>query len=140
MHYGAGNEDAAFERVVDLVADLPRNRGDEIVLRFDRLVAGVHHEEAARAVSVLHHAGFGAHLAEERGMLVSGDACERNLGGKHGGLGRPIHLRRGAHFRQHAARNIERFEQFVVPLQRVDVEERGARGVRHVGDVQDCPW
>jgi hypothetical protein len=39
------------------------------------LGAGVHEQEAAGAVGVLGHAGGPARLAEERGLLVAGDAA-----------------------------------------------------------------
>ena len=37
---------------------------------------------------------------------------------------------------QHRARDVEQVEQFVVPVEGVDVEEHRARGVRDVGDVE----
>ncbi len=44
-----------------------------------RLEARVHQHEAAGAVRVLGHSRLEAGLAEERRLLVPGDAAERNL-------------------------------------------------------------
>ena len=59
-------------------ADPPGDGGEQVVLRGDRLRAGVHEHEAAGAVGVLHHAGAGAGLPEQRGLLVARDAGDRN--------------------------------------------------------------
>ena len=47
---------------------------------------------------------------------------------------RAVHLATGAHLRQHAARNAEQRQEFIIPVQRVDVVEHGAAGVAGVGD------
>ena len=136
LHDRAADENAAFERVVDLIADLPRDRGDEIVLRFNRFVARVHHQEATCAVGVLDHAWLGAHLAEQRRVLVAGDTGQWHGGGEQGGFGGAVDGGRRMDFRQHAARDIHHGQQLVVPFQRMDVEQHGARGVGDIGDVQ----
>ena len=46
-----------------------------------------------------------------------------------------VDLARRSHLRQHARRDAEQPQQFVVPLQRVDVEQHRARRVADVGDV-----
>jgi len=100
------------------------------VLGFHRFVAGVHQQEAAGAVGVLGLAGFHAHLAEQRRLLVTGDTADGDAA-----LGAAVDLRRGLHFRQHFARNVEDLQHLRIPLQGVDVEEHGARGVGVIGDV-----
>ena len=133
LHDRARDEDAAFQRVFRAVADAPRDRREQIVLRGDGLGAGVHQHEAAGAVGVLHHAGPRASLAEERRLLVARDARDGNRRAEMRCLA--IDLGGRAHLRQHGARNAEEREQVVVPVAGVDVEEHGARGVARVGDV-----
>src|SRR5262249_10872556 len=75
---GTGHEDGAFERVRDLAGcQLP---GDGREQAFDRLRAfltDVHEYERACAVGVLRHARLEAGLAEQRRLLVAGDAADR---------------------------------------------------------------
>ncbi|MCY1431373.1 hypothetical protein D9M71_473400 [compost metagenome] len=97
---------------------------------FHRLVAGVHQQEAAGAIGVLGLAGLDAHLAEQRRLLVAGDT-----GNGDAALGVAIHFGRRAYLGQHLPRDAKDFQQLVVPLQAVDVEHQGARGVGVVGDV-----
>ena len=132
LHDRTADEDTALEGVVHLVADLPRHGRDQVVLREDGLLAAVHQQEAARAVGVLDHARLGAHLAEERGLLVAGDTRNGDLVGEDRGLGVSVDLARGLDLGHHRTRNAEQVEQLLVPIQRVDVEEHRARGVAHV--------
>src|SRR5262249_31533706 len=65
-------------------------RGDEAVRRLHDLVAGVEQHEAAGPVGVLRHAGAVAALAEQRRLLVAGDAggeerLAKDAGGRHAG-------------------------------------------------------
>src|SRR5690606_41731696 len=77
---GAADEDAAFERVFERAvgAEAPGDGGDKLVFRGDGFFAGVLKKEATGAVGVFRHAGAEAGLAEERGLLVAGDACDRH--------------------------------------------------------------
>ena len=73
LHGGAAHEYAAFERVLAGSA-APGHGREQAVPRGLRLAAGVHEREAAGAVGVLGHAGAEAGLAEQRRLLVAGDA------------------------------------------------------------------
>ena len=118
------------------VAELPCDRREQSVRRRSGGRAGVHHDERAGAVRVLRHPRARAPLAEERGLLIAGDARDRNAGGDGQSLRRSrVHLTRRSHFGQHAPRNVEELQQLVVPREAVDVEEQRARRVRVVGDV-----
>ncbi len=132
----AADEDTALERVVDPRADLPGDRRDEAVVRFDRRAARVHHEKAPGAVGVLDHPGPHAHLAEQGGVLVARDAGQRDRRGEQRGMGHPVDLGRGPHLGQQGARNREFGQQFLIPDTRVNVEQHRARRVGHVGDVE----
>ncbi|MOA38277.1 hypothetical protein D3C78_1599440 [compost metagenome] len=53
---------------------------------FHRLAASVHQQEAAGAVGVLRLARFHAHLPEQRGLLVAGNAADGHLQATEAGL------------------------------------------------------
>ena len=55
-------------------AELPGDRREQIVARFDGAVGRVHEHEAAGAVGVLGHAAREAGLAEQGRLLIAGDA------------------------------------------------------------------
>ena len=135
LHDRTPDEDASLEGVVHLPADLPRHSGQQVVLRKDRTLPAVHQQEATRAVGIFHRAGFGAHLSEKRRLLVARNARDGDLVGEDRRLRRAVDLARRFHLWHHRPRNVEEFQQVVVPLQRVDVEEHRARSVAHVGHV-----
>ena len=62
-----------------LLLDAAGERGDQALLRERELVADVLQQEAAGAVGVLGFAGRDAELAEERGLLVAGDAGDLDV-------------------------------------------------------------
>ena len=105
---GAGDEDRAFHRVGRLSADAVSGRRQQAVPRRDRRRAGVEQQEAARAVSGLRHAGLEAGLAEERRLLVAGDAGDRDPGAEENRLRRAEDAAAVADFRQHRARHAGR--------------------------------
>ena len=74
LHDRAGDEHRAFQAVGDLAAESPADRGQQLVLRGDRLVPRVEQQEAAGAVGVLGAADVEAGLAERGRLLVAGTA------------------------------------------------------------------
>ena len=109
-------------------------------LREQKSVADVLQQETARAIGVFGIAGIEAELAEECGLLVSGDAGD--LDGTQ-----PERRRHFADLlagpddlRHHAVGNAEELEQLLVPLAFDDVEEHGARGVGVVGHMALRRW
>ena len=67
---------------VDLVADLPGDRREQPEAARRPVRAGVHEHERAGAVGALGVARVEARLAEERGLLVAGDARDRDAVGQ----------------------------------------------------------
>ena len=133
---GAGDKDAALECVGGFIPDFPADGGEEIVLGRDRFVAGVEDHKSAGAVGVLEHAGLKTHLAEERGLLIASDAGDGDGGVEELVGGLAINFAGGADFRKQAAGDIEELEEFVIPLQSVNIKEEGAAGVADISDVQ----
>ena len=80
LHRGAGDEDRAFHRVRDR---RPAPSDHAIVVSSPSTGSGsvgadVGEHERAGAVRVLRHARLDARLAEQRGLLVAGDAAHRH--------------------------------------------------------------
>ena len=138
LHHRAGDKDAALERVLEALLCARRHGGNQPGPRAHELGADVFKQEAARAVGVLGFARAPAQLAEERGLLVAGNAGNGYAGKTRNGTER----RRLAHalarpddLRQHALGNPEELEQICVPLALHDVEEQRPGGIGHVGHV-----
>ena len=115
---GAGDEDRAFHRVR---RSSPSSDQATVVSRpstgSGSVGADVREHERTGAVRVLRHARLDARLAEQRGLLVAGDAAHR-----HREPGRAVRTRRaepaadGATSGRHAARHAEQVAQLVGPL------------------------
>ena len=135
LHHAAAHENGTFQGVVYGVANLPCHGGEQVVLGQDGFFARVHEQEAAGTVGVFNRTGRGAHLAEQGRLLVSGDTGNVNLVREDGGLGVTVYFGRGAYARHHGGGDVQQLQQFLVPLQRVNVEQHGAGGVGHVGDM-----
>ena len=56
------------------------DRGQQLVVRRQRLGAGIENHEATGAVGALDHAGFETGLPDQRRLLVASDSGNRNLG------------------------------------------------------------
>ena len=134
LHDSTRDEDAAFKRILGFVADAPCDGREQVVLGRDGLCACVHEHEATSAVGVLHHAGLGAGLAEESGLLVASDARNGDRAAEKVRLA--IDFAARADFRQDGARHAEEFQQIVVPVARVDVEKHRAGCIARVGHVR----
>ena len=139
LHGRAGDGDRTLKRVNGFgVAELVAHRGQQAVLRAHDLLAGVEQQEIAGAVGVLGLAGVQAHLPDHRGLLVAEDAGHRHLPAERpvvAGDAVGLRERRRLDLGQHLPRNAEERQQFVVPVQRLQVHQHGPAGVGDVGDV-----
>ena len=135
LHGRPGDEHRAFEAIGRLPADLPADRRQQAMLRSDRPRAGVQQQKAAGAVSVLGFADRETGLTESGRLLVAGAAADRNLRAEPFGSRRPVDFARRTHLGQHLPRNVQDRQEFVVPIERVDVEDQRAAGVADVGHV-----
>ncbi len=100
------------------------------------LCPGVHQQEAAGAVGVLGHAFVKAGLAEQRGLLVTGDAADRDSRAQQFGHGLAVMRAGGQHLGHQRRGNVKQRQELRIPCIAVHVEQHGARGVGHVGRVQ----
>ena len=76
---GPGNEDAAFERVLNRsFVNFPRDGCEQIIFRGDFFAPRIEQHEASRPVSVFRHARRDADLAEEGRLLIARNARDWN--------------------------------------------------------------
>ena len=100
------------------------------------VAARVQNHESAGAISMLDHAWTQAHLAEQGGLLVAGDSRDWDFGGEKIWGSFAKHFTGIDNAGQQLFGNLEKLQQFGVPLLRVDVEQKRAAGVGRVGDVK----
>ena len=104
-------------------------------MRGDRRRAGIEQSETAGAVSGFDHARREAGLADQGGLLVAGDAVDRDRGAEQFRIG---HAERGGaiqHRRQNRFGHAEQRQQPIVPAAFMDVEQQRARRIGGVGGV-----
>ena len=136
LHRRAGDEDRSFQRIGDLAVEPPGDGGQQARGRRHRGLAGIHQQKTAGTVGVLDHALVEAGLAEQGGLLVTGDTGNGDLGATEHFLGGgTVDLAGWPDLGQHRPGNIEGLEQSVVPVEPFDVEQHGARGVGDIGQV-----
>ena len=105
LDHRATHEHAALERVIDPVADFPRDGGQHSLLcEGSASCTEIEQHEAAGAIGILGHAAFQGSLPKRGCVLVARDARDGNCRAEHGLVRMAIDLGRTAYFRQHAAR------------------------------------
>ena len=77
--YQAADEDAAFKRILRHIFDLPGDSRDQLIGGGHCALAGVLQHEAASPVGILGHPRLAALLTEQRCLLISSDAGDRNV-------------------------------------------------------------
>ena len=95
----------------------------------------VHQHEATRAISRLGHAGIKASLPKRGRLLVARHAGDGNGRAQQCRIRQPQFAARRHDLRQHAGRHIEEPQERIIPSQRMDVEQQGARGIARIGGV-----
>ena len=101
-----------------LPLELIGDGGQQLVLRGHRRGAGVEQREAAGAVGRLDHARREAGLADGGGLLVAGDAGDRDRAAEQARIAVAEFGGGVLHLGQHRARHAQQLQQFVVPLRR----------------------
>ena len=135
LHDRAANEHAAFQGELGRGAGLRGAGGQQAVGRGLELGAGVHQHEAARAIGVFGHACVEAGLTEQGALLVARHAANVDAAAQHivGGAAKVGGRRQ--HLGHQAGRNVQQGQQVGIPLVGVHVEQHGAAGIAHIGDV-----
>ena len=122
----ASHKYRTFQRVVHFPGRSAGDGGQQSVFGLNGFLTGIHQHEAAGTVSVFRHPFLYAQLAKQSCLLVTGDTGDRNTNAAFTtNVGLTVHFRRATHFWQHGARNIQRIQHRVIPVQGVDVEQHG---------------
>ena len=95
---------------------------------------GIHQQEAPGAVSVLSLSRIEAGLTKERSLLIAEDGRHRNAC-EWAFSNFKINFAAGMNLRQHGARNIERTQKIIVPIEGCKVHQLRAARVSDIGDV-----
>ena len=118
------------------VAVHPGHRGQQPVARAGHRAAGVGEHERAGPVGALRVARREARLAEQRRLLITGDAGDGQVQAEERGrVGAPGDAGGGNHLGQRRDRHPQQLAQLGGPPARGDVEQQRAGGVGRVGDV-----
>ena len=131
----AGDKHRAFQGVFHVILEADRNACHKAVLALDNLSSGIHQQEAARSVGVLHAARFKAALSEEGALLVPGRTGNRDLSAVEFKVRLAVDRAGGLDFGKNAGRDIQDLQQLLIPLELADIEKHGTAGIgviRHV--------
>ena len=101
--------DRAFERIIHLAVEPPRDGGEQSVLGEHRLFSRVHQHKTAGAVGVLCLSLIEAGLSEQRRLLIARGSRDRDLTAEEFGVGYAVDTARRAHLGQHTGGDIELF-------------------------------
>ena len=129
LHGGAGDEDAALQRIGALALELIGDGGEQPIARMHGDAAGIEDGEAARAVGRLDHAGLDAGLAHRRRLLVARHAEHRHRCAQH--VGRRDAKLAGAidDLGKHLQRHAQKLGHVGVPGALADIEQQRAAGI-----------
>ena len=126
LHGRARHEDAAFERIGALAAELIGDGGEQPAARMHGHAAGVQKREAAGTVGRLHHAGLDAGLADGGRLLVARHAKDRHRRAQDVGRGDAVIARAIHHLGQHRLRHAQQHLELGIPGALADVEQQAA--------------
>ena len=125
----AGNENRAFQRILYLAVYTPSDSCNKTVFAVNRLFAGIHQHKAARAIGIFCFAGYKAGLSEKCALLIACSAGDRNRCLKQLGIGRTVYTAGRLNLRQHLARNAQNSQDFVIPLQSMNIKHQCTRSI-----------
>ena len=78
-------------------------------------------------------------MPEERGLLITGNARDRNAIQPGDGAYFGIDLAGGQHSGEHRGWNSKEIEEIFIPTSGRKIEEHGAGGIAGIGDVNTAP-
>ena len=118
-----------------MAAESPSDGRQQTVAGGDGLGAGVHQQEAAGAIGILGAAHIKTGLSERGRLLVTGDPGNRYAAPEDFLRRRFVYLAGRHDLRQHAPRYLQDVQQFVIPIQLVNVVEQRPAGIAVVGHM-----
>src|SRR5699024_1250821 len=118
----ASYENASFQSVLNLPIDSPRQRCQKAVFRFHTFFARIHQHETASAECVFSHAFFKTRLSKQSSLLISSDPSNGDFMAEEMIINScSIDIRCLAHLWKYQFWHIKNIEQFIVPLQIINI-------------------
>ena len=133
---GAGYVYRSFQGIRHLAVNPPRDRGQQPVVRQNRLMSHIHQHEAAGAVGVFRIARVKTPLPEQRRLLIPRVSADRNRAAEELRVRLAVNTARRLHLRQDAHRNVQNPAQLFIPLQCMNIEDHGSGRVRVIRDMR----
>ena len=76
----SGHKHTSLQRVLRHITDFPRHGGQQLPGGRPGTGPGIHQHETAGAIRVFDHAGLGAVLTKQRGLLITSNSSNRDGG------------------------------------------------------------
>ena len=135
LHRRAGDENRGFIGVRRLAVGVACHGHEQSFPSLRATRPGIQQKERARTIRVLPFSGLPAPLPEQRGLLVSGHAEDRNGRTEHLGRRRAEIARGGAYLWEHGHGDAEELAQLRTPGVRADVVQQRAGRISVIGRV-----
>ena len=135
LYRGSRNKYGAFKGVGYLPVHPPRYSRYKPVIGKDRLVPGVHKQEASRTVCILGITFGKAGLSEQCCLLISRSPRNRYGSAEEGFIGLAVYTTVRHGFRKHTLRDVKLPKYLIIPLKRIDIKEHGPACIRVVRNV-----
>ena len=97
----------------------PGDGREQTVVRHRPGRAGILQQKTSRAVSVFAHPRLETRLAEQRRLLIAGDARDREGPARQGACHFAEQAARRQHIRQHRARHVKQSQHLLIPIGRI---------------------
>ena len=138
LNGSAGHENGTFQGISHFSVQSPADGGDQAVFGENRLVSGIHQQKGTGTVSAFGIAGIKTGLTEESCLLVTGSTGDGNGFAKELSICLSVHTTGWFYFRQHGNRNFQLIQNFLIPLQGVDIKKHGTGGIGIVGHMDSA--
>jgi hypothetical protein len=133
---GSCGQDRAFERIGRFAAQAVGDGAQQPILRRHQFLRGVEHQKRARAIGALGVAGGKAGLSDQGRLLIARHAANGHGAPQHPGVGETEIRGRVPDLGKTGHGHIEEFAQGLIPPASANVVQRGAAGVRGVGQMR----
>lgn len=137
MYHAARHENAAFDRVGRATVEAPADCREQSVAGHGSHRACIHEGETSGAVGRLHIALRKTCLPESRSLLVASDTADGDRSSQQAFRCLAKISSAVAKFREQRPRYVEERKHLLAPAERAKIEQHGARGVRHIGGMNE---
>ena len=129
LDHRTADKNRPFQGIVDLSVQSPGDGGHQAVFGKDRLFSRIDQQKRTGAVGVLSFSRLKAGLPEQSRLLVPCRTGNPDRSAKNGLHRLPVNTAGRLRLRQHTPRNIQKLQQFIIPVQGIDIEHHGPGSV-----------